>query len=696
VPSESSSQYFAALSTDKIGQALYAKVTERKDDLYSKEYDLRNRRAYQYYYGIDPSGVHATSGVLRGGEQGELALTRVNHSRALVNTLLNLISAAKVIWQPVAVNTDYSSAGEVELASAVLEYYWNDRQVNTVCLRALEEAITFTEGFVFTEWDETLGEDVAGIGNRLVKSGDIRFNSLSTWDVLRDSRAKSYADLNWVILRLPRNRFDLAAQYGAGDERLAQQILSVSDETGINTLNGRPSTQGDSDERHVYAFFHKPTPAVPTGRETLFLDAKTVLKDGPLTYPVWPLHRVFASEMIGTPYAYSSYHETLGVQEVMDSLQTAIASNQTTFGTQCVAMQHGSEVEVDQIAGGLKVFYYPPGGKPPEAINLTKSPPEVFAHLESLKKDQEQLMGLNGVVRGTPESGDMSGAALALLQAQAVQQSSGLQNNYLRFVESVGNAVMEITRAKCPTPRRVAISGKASRFLQRDLSYSGDSFGKIRKVMVQIGNPLSQTSAGRKEIAQDYIKMGLVKTPEQYDRVLEDGRLEPLTQSLHHELLLITNENEQLQNGEQPPVSPDDDHMLHAREHRVVMANPEARQNPALMQAYMAHVEEHYQTYLNMDPRRLILMGQQPPPVLAPPGTPPPGPGGPPPPGPQGPPPPPGGSGGHMGPPDGAPPPPNVSTGAKGLPRMPRNPASGQKFQPPPGDVPPPPVPPGK
>jgi hypothetical protein len=690
VPSDSSNTYFASLPPARIGQALFAKVKDKQDDVALREYDMRNRRSYQYYYGLDPSGVHATSGVLRGGEQGELAEVRVNHSRSLVQTLLNLISAVKVVWQPVATNSDYSSAGEVELAQNILEYYWQDRQVNTHALRGLEEAIAFAEAFVFTEWDETAGEDFAAVEGQMVRTGDVRLTPLSTWDVLRDSSVKSFHELSWVILRTQRNKYDLAARFPESEK----QILSVTSDEPLLTQGGQTRVPKDSDNVTCYYFFHKPTAAVPQGRETIFLDAKCVLQDGPLTYPVWPLHRVFHSELIGTPYAYTPYYEVLGVQELMDSLQTVIASNQTTFGAQAIAAQMGSELEPDQLAGGMRVIYYPPGGKEPTPLQLTKSPPEVFEHLKSLKQDQEQLMGISGVVRGTPEYGDMSGTALALLQAQTVQQSSGLQNNYLRFLESIGGAILELLKKYAKVERRISISGKASRFLQTDSSFTGQSIGQVRKVMVEIGNPMSQTPAGRGEIAKDLIKMQLVKTAEQYEQVLSTGRLEPLTRSLQHELLLVLHENEMLQDGKQPVLSPDDDHQMHAREHRAVLANPEARENPSVIQAYTAHIEEHFQAYFNSDPRRLIMMGQQPPPVLMPPpgapGAPPRpgGEGGPPQGAPNGPPPPPEGSGGPGGPPDGSAPPPNVTAGTKGLPRMPKNPATGAKFSPPPGPVP--------
>ena len=56
--------------------------------------------------------------------------------------------------------------------------------------------------------------------------------------------------------------------------------------------------------------------------------------------------------------------------------------------------------------------------------------------------------------------------------------------------------------------------------------------------------------------------------------MLATGRIEPLTQSLQNQLLLILSENEDITNGITPEVLPTDDHMLHVREHRAVEGWP--------------------------------------------------------------------------------------------------------------------------
>ena len=605
----------------------------------------RAARAYRYYFGMSASGVHTTSQVLRDGEQGELAAVHINHARSLVNTLLSLLTTQKIVWNAKAVAADYNSIRECELAAALLEYYWSEQRYAQYAVRALEEAIVLGEGFVFLEWDKQAGEDSMPTPDMTgtIRTGDIRVANVSSWDVFRDTTRTSYDDLDWCIIRRYQNKYTLAAEFPEQEET----ILDTPDPIVPHRGGGVESAEYN-DCVPVYHFFHKMTPAVPTGRYCKFLSDECVLSDGTLAdsgLSQVPLYRVAAGELFGTPFGYTPFYDILGIQELYDSLQTSIASNQSTFATQCIVTQQGSEFSPESIAGGMKVLYVPPGSEPPKALQLTATPTEVFRHVESLQKNMELSMGLNSVVRGSPQSGEQSGAALALLSAQALQQSNVLNSSYIRFVEAVGAGVLELIRNNLSLDKQLSIVGKGSAFLLAANNYNGKSFKHVKQVSVEVGNPLSQSASGRLTIAKDLLQGQLVKTPEQYIQVLTTGRLEPLTKGITDELLLIRGENEALARGEIPPVIYIDDHTLHAREHRSVLANMEARKDAKVIEAVMQHLREHETVLYTTEPALLALMGQQPPQAPPPPdlanGNPipanlNPGQGGPPPGGPEG------------------------------------------------------------
>lgn len=629
-----------------LGKYIVGKVADYRETTTVNEILSKQAQAYRTYFGFNSMGQHATSGMLSGGEQGELAEVRVNHARALVNTLVNLVASAKTVWDAKATNNDWDSVGQCILAASLLEYYWQDRQVAKYSVQALEQAVAFTEGFLFVEWDDAAGEEfVPG-----APSGDIKYTNFSSWDVIRDSRKKSYDELEWIILRRPLNKWNLAAKHaqprmGADEaqanpqdaeaelqavEDLRQEIITQPQDLTFGGVMGGSfdNHAGDSDDIFVYHFFHKKTPALPEGLEVMVLPNGKPLYVQPLQYETIPLYRVSSGELIGTPYGYGPFLEIMGIQEYMDSLHSSVASNQLAFATQNITAPAGSEIPVDQLAGGLRLITYPQGSEPPKALQLLATPQEVFLNLKNLKGDMEQIFGVNDVVRGNPEGSTRSGKALALLQSQAVQQASALQQSYLRFVESVGMATLQLLQTRATVERRVSITGKNNRYLETTKNFTKDSIAKVNKVQVQAGNPLSQTAAGREQLADKYGNAGFIKTPEQLEQVLSTGRIEPLTQGIQTELMLISAENEKLQQGINPPVWLQDDALLHASCHKVVASNPEAREDPKVMQAWTEHMHGHYRVQFGVPdpltdvlyrPRMLFMLGQGAEPIAGPP-----------------------------------------------------------------------------
>lgn len=627
---QTDNKYFASYPEEEIGGKLVEKLSRYEDHTLVSEINSRLKLAWRYYFGYNPDGFHGTSAVARAGDSGELTTIRVNHSRALVNALLTLITNQKFVWTPRAANLDYTSIRQTQLASAILEYYWHVKGVEAFANKAVEEAIAFTEGFVLVEWDDKIGASLPDPNNEmaLIPSGDLRFSNISAWDVLRDPNKKSWEELDWVIVRVWRNKYDLAMRY----PEQAQEILRT--EPDLDSKKRRSSNGWDSDDIPVYQFYHKPCALLPFGREVHFLASKVVLNYGNLQYDSIPLHRVVPADLIGTPFGYSAFLEILGIQELEDSIHSSIASNLSTFGTQSVAIEEGSAVQVDEM-GGMRVLYYRQGGKEPKGVNLTAIPGEAFKYVEDLKKNQELLMGLNSVVRGESQSDRMSGSALALLQSQALQQASVLSGNRVSLIQNLGTTVINIIKKKATSPLKIAIVGKNRMNAVHEQEVTGSQLSGISSIYVQVSNPLSQTNAGAVEMANNLLAQKLIQSPEQYQMVVETGRFEPLTRSATEEMTNIVRENEDLAQGLPVVAMLHDSHILHGIEHKAVVSNPEARRNPAVLQAYNNHMIEHYSLFYGVPPemvmqdplyreRMMILCGITPPPPAPMPMGPPP------------------------------------------------------------------------
>jgi hypothetical protein len=155
--------------------------------------------------------------------------------------------------------------------------------------------------------------------------------------------------------------------------------------------------------------------------------------------------------------------------------------------------------------------------------------------------------------------------------------------------------------------------------------FSGQDLDKIKRVIVRVSNPLSKTTAGRMEIANNLMQMGLVTNLNHYFTVLDTGRLDSMTEGAQAQLLLIRRENEKLMRGEPVRALATDRHSIHIQEHDAILADPDMRDNPELLDMVTAHLMEHINLLKTTDPALLNMIGEQslaPPPMVGPDGQP--------------------------------------------------------------------------
>lgn len=695
-------QYFAARSRTDIGKSLVDRLSVCNADNKHDNFDQYSN-AYRHYYGRD-NGYGITTGITRDGAQGELAAIRVNRARAYAKALLALVIGPKINWRPQAKNSDSSAAAATKLTTNILENLWKSGGLSDVFARWVEQAICFSNAYVFPEWDRGIGPPLAVVNAKLVRQGDFRWHNVLPWDVRLDNTRKSHDDLDWKFVRLYKNRFDLAAlnnrlMDGRTRDDARDAILTVKGDTRSPEMDASEREKSD-DIIPVWYFFHKPTAALPAGRETVFIDSDVVLSDSVLTYyegesPCDPVVRLAADEMFDTPHGWSQFWDTLGAQELLDGIDTTLATIITTLGGTNISIEDGTESKPDVLANNTRVWHRARGTSKPEAIQLAEFPPEALKYKEMIASDQRQLMGLNDVALGQPQSAQMNAQAFAVLASMAVQQSSPFQQKGTTAVGRLGTIAISTYARRVSRERMVKITGKSSAHLYSEAGWTGKDLRPVSGVLVDIGAPLEQTAQGRAGLLQLMMQVpGAIKSPQEITEVITTGRLEPAIRSVSDELSLVSFEYEQLSEGINPPVHYTHNHALHYRENSSPLFNPEGLSNPAVIQATEAHLDAHYLALYGIprqqDPqahlRESILLGREPDPTLMPPPPgmgPPMGAGGPPmgasgPPGQAGPPgaPPPGGPSG----PEGMPP--EAGPGEISAPPAPPiNPMNGQPFQ---------------
>lgn len=611
--------YFAASDSKTCIRTVLDKANRWYDFQTSNGFHSKIYSAYRAYYGqyYDSTGHEISFG----GEQGELAQMGVNHLRNIAQHMLVMTTGTRPSMDARATNTDYKSQVQTYLANNILEYYMREKDLESYIRKAVEYAIISGAGYIKLEWDSTAGavydfdvkEKLDENGNVIgeepdtskpLYEGDIRVCNLTALDVVYDSHREDQ-NHDWVVCRSFKNKYDLASKYPEFYDEIVD--LNTKDkEFSIRFASGIFSD--DTDLIPVYEMYHAKTDAVPNGRYVLFLTEDIVLFDGDMPYRRMPIIRVSPSDIMGTPFGYTPIFDLLPLQDAVNSLYSSILTNQNAFAVQNVFVPRNADIVVKNLGGGMNVIE---GNAQPVPLNLTQTPREVFEFLKILIKDMETISGVNSTTRGNPESSLRSGTSLALVQSLALQFASNLQQQYIKAIENLGTSIIEMLKDFAVTKRTISmISGISNRsFIQE---FSGDDLSNVSRVVVDVGNAISRTTAGKIQLAENMVQYGLIKDPQQYLTVVNTGKLEAATEDTQKQLFLIKAENEMMLNGEKPVAISVESHLQHIQNHHSILFDPELKKDVNLVTLVLNHIQEHIDLLRNTDPTLLQALGQQP------------------------------------------------------------------------------------
>lgn len=609
--------YFAAREGKETASVLLEKATDWRNTLTTNGYLEKLRTCWSAYHGAYFTDTTSGHTITFAGEQGELAQLPVNHVRNLAQHMYVMTTSSRPSMEARAANGDYKTSAQVTLANGLLDYYMREKRLERYINKAVELAIVIGAGYVKVEWDATAGKviDKDEETGEKIHEGDLKFTNVSPFDVVFDVNREDN-NHDWLLIRTYRNKFDLAAKYPEFED----EILALDTKTSKDKYSLQVFRKVESDDVEVWTMYHKKTDAMPDGRELVFLSENIIIHDQSLPYRRIPVFRMSPNEILGTAFGYSNLFDLLPLQEGINHLYSSIMSNNIAFATQNLFVRSGANIDITNLGGGLNIIQ---GTEKPEPLNLLGTSPETFSFLSILEGKMEQLSGINSVTRGTPDPAAnlRSGNSLALVQSMAIQFQSGLQNQYVQLVEDLGVAVLETLQDYATAPRVASIVGVNNK--QYLVEFKGSDIEQINRVIVDVGNPLARTTAGRVQMAEQLMQMKPEEfSIQQYAQVINTGRLDGMMESPVDQSNLIQAENERLMKGILVPALVIDDHKEHILRHRTILNDIDIRLDEEKSAAIFAHIQEHIEFARSTDPAVLIMTNQQqlpPNPATAPP-----------------------------------------------------------------------------
>jgi hypothetical protein len=235
-----------------------------------------------------------------------------------------------------------------------------------------------------------------------------------------------------------------------------------------------------------------------------------------------------------------------------------------------------------------------------------------------------------------------------LLRAQAVEFHSRLQAAYERLVQRTRTGILKLLQKYAKTERVALVSGKANNWALKH--FMSDDLKGVDRFVVEPINPAMKTLAGKVSVAQPLLENGAIGLQE-YLQLMSTGRLEPILRFSADNQARIQREKEMLMQGvglppvQMGPMGPvldqsglpmfqddgkphlrpliSDTHWVDIPEYLGVLAMPEVRDNPEVVQAVTEVVDFKMRLWRQMDPGLIMLLKGMMPPPMQPPGAPP-------------------------------------------------------------------------
>lgn len=594
--------YWAAKPIDSIAAEIESKFAMYKKWGQTTGYFERINAAYRAFYTMDAKGTLRVD-----KSSDDVAQISVNHYRSLIKRSHQLVCENKLAFQPRSKNSDSKSQVEADLARGICEYYGESKEMHSVLSRSVLGALIQLENYIYCPWSVTEGYAISVDGEATIKSGDQKFVNLGPMDV---AKATATETSPWYIVREKVSKWDEAAMFPA----FRDEILSSGIETDIydwgrsNRLN---SAEDDGDCCYKYTLLHGRTPAMERGREVVII-AGQVLSDQPLRYDTVPLFRITAGEVMGTPFGDSPAIDLLPLQQALDSIISGVVTNNLNNSVQLI-YSADPNLTTKRMSDGQTLVT---AASRPEGLNLTSSSGESYKMIDLLTSHQQLLSGVNDVARGNPGASVKTSGGQALMIAQAIQYVSELQKNYARVAGDVGSCLISNIQ-KFATETMTAYIVGSSRKGEIKTFKSSDLLN-VERVSVDLGNPLSQSFAGRSELISAWQQYGIIKDPKQIVSFLRTGEIDQITENPFSDALRVREVCEMIRKGQKPQALITDNHAEIIVGIKAIMSSEEARQNPAVVAAYTVCTDEHIALMRQMPPDLAAILAGQPLPPLAP------------------------------------------------------------------------------
>lgn len=618
-------EYWGAGDADKLVSHLQSKInrTTGQNSGSSTLYDVVSkasvRNEFAYYSNII-TPQDAQSSLQYAGDMGELVKMNIPLARTYVRQFCSLITKERINIEAIVDINDVNPTQTAKIGKALANNLVDKQKIDLKQLKLAEKTCLSGISFLSCIWDENAGVLVTqNFDGSPVYSGDNKILVSSLHEVTFDYYNEDWDAQSWVVIAEPVNRYDLAAVYP--DQ--AQAILnapSVNESTMLSKQQLWTGSTYDSDTIYKYHFYHKRSPAVPSGRNICFVDGgvDNVLKDNVYNKDYLPINSVIFEQIDNTGLGYPFMSSLLPAQEMIDSTLSTIASNQSALGVNIVAYPEGQDMGVNDISKGLKFLPYKPmpipNGGLPQSLQLSRVDGQFFQFSSTLQGLMQDISMLNSTMRGSPPPNVSSGAMAATLIATSMEFLTPASGAINLALERVLTYAIQNYQDFGNEAHLVEIVGDNN--LAKIQAFKKEDISKISRIKLRRQSALMQTTSGRMALGESLLKNG-IGDAKKFVNLVEGAPVDSLYSDNYDEEAAVKSEIDAIFEGK--PIAPQlsQNHPKYIQAYKSLLDNPHFIVNSNLVGGVIDLMRERLkmESLLQQDSQLFTILRGQPPPA---------------------------------------------------------------------------------
>lgn len=432
---------------------------------------------------------------------------------------------------PRPTSNDLSDRRKADAADRLIRYAMRTYDLPEVFAQASYYALQMGTGFIKTTWNPDAGEpiDFDAETDELTMEGDIEFKTVSPRDVFLDPDASKWSEVKYVIERILMPYEEACYRFEDKEEilekvRKEQSGYERDDERSVAYDSAFKTTPYDVVE--IYEYWEKGMPYNGmVGRHCYFLADGTLLsdispnpykfsapKDRGVGYPEEAFEEKEEEDLLET--AYLPYHILTDIdvggavwgrsflayeaplQSTYNRVLSSLLDCVQAHGVTRVLLPEGAELADDAITNSPWDVVRYTGNQQPSFMEPMPFPAAAGDLLQLVKQGGDDMAAVNESMFGQ-QSREQSGFSMQYATNQGNMIRRRLFDKYVKQVENVYKAYLNLIRKHWNEPRTIQVLGKEKAFEAVDIQ-GADIDGGF-DLIVEYGASLSLDPTSRRQ-----------------------------------------------------------------------------------------------------------------------------------------------------------------------------------------------------